>query len=99
MPNEYVLPVVIDLAASRTSSASSRLAAPISSSRPRDLVRVLEPSELPRRPIWLVGHPTSLRAARVRAVWDHLTRAFERDAPRLRGELGTVLVPPARAPG
>lgn len=49
------------------------------------LVRVLEPSLLPQRPIWLVGHPTSLRASRVRAVCEHLARAFHLDAPRLGG--------------
>jgi len=49
------------------------------------LVRVSQPRELPERPIWLVGHPTSLHASRVRAVWEHLVRAFEGDGPRLRG--------------
>ncbi len=53
------------------------------------LVRLTRPGELPERPIFLVGHPTSLRASRVRAVWDHLAAAFERDAPRVQGHVAS----------
>jgi DNA-binding transcriptional LysR family regulator len=47
--------------------------------RQPELVCVVAPDALPRRAVWLVGHPTSLRTSRVRAVWDHLAAAFERE--------------------
>ncbi|WP_394849025.1 LysR family transcriptional regulator [Pendulispora brunnea] len=48
--------------------------------RQPELVCVVPSDTLPRRCVWLVGHPTSLRTSRVRAVWEHLAAAFEREA-------------------
>ncbi|WP_394838480.1 LysR family transcriptional regulator [Pendulispora rubella] len=48
--------------------------------RQPELVCVVPSPALPRRSVWLVGHPTSLRTSRVRAVWEHLAAAFEREA-------------------
>lgn len=73
------------IAAARAGFGLATIACAFADRDPR-LVRVIGPGELPRRTIWLVGHPTSRRTARVTAVWDHLAAAFEGDSRRLRGE-------------
>ena len=49
------------------------------------LVRVATPEGVPHRGIWLTVHQDMAKAARVRAVLDHLAEHFQRLAPRLQG--------------
>jgi DNA-binding transcriptional LysR family regulator len=51
-----------------------------------DLARLSPVDALPTREAWLVVHPDLQHAARVRAAIDLLVEAFQREAPRLRGE-------------